>query len=131
MMDLAWTSGGNSVVTFPPSRDDLFVAVLVEGAVAAIWPVNQYDHALRTAETLTRAQHRERPYVVKVIPLTAREAQTLDLLPEGLFADMTPQQHAEMQQAVYDNCIAVLQTSTDPVARADAMKLLRDMGALK
>lgn len=30
MMDIAWTSGGNSVVTFPPGRDDLFVAVLVE-----------------------------------------------------------------------------------------------------
>ena len=100
-----------------------------EGAVAALWPVNQYDQALRTAETLTRAQHRERPYVVKVIPLTAREAQTLDLLPEGLFADMTPQQRAHMQQANYDNCIAILQTSTDPMARADAKALLGNMGA--
>ncbi|TMV82982.1 hypothetical protein FGG78_23430 [Thioclava sp. BHET1] len=131
MTDLWNNPRGNSVVSFPPSRDDLFVAVLLEGKVAALWPVTEYDHAMRKAEALTRTKHPERPFVAKVIPLTAQEAQTLGLLPERLFADMTPEQHAEMQRAIYDNCIAILQNSTDPVARADAVKLLRDMGALR
>lgn len=130
MMNL-WTSGGNSVVTFPPSRDDLFVAVLVAGQVALFWPITDYDRAVRAAETLTRAQHRERPYVVKVIPVTAKEAQTLGLLPENLFEGMTPEKHAEIQQRTYDTCMEVLRTSTDPVTREDAIELLRSMGALR
>ncbi len=130
MIDL-WTNGANRVVSFPPSRDDLFVAVMLLGRVVLFRPITEYDWAVRVAETFARSQRSKRPFVVKVIPLTAKEAQTLGLLPENLFEGMTPEQHAEMQQRTYDTCMEVLRTSTDPVTREDAIELLRSMGALK
>ena len=130
MIDL-WANGVNRVVSFPPSRDDLFVAILLGGQAVRFWPITEYDRAVRLAETFIRAHQPKRPYVVKVLCLTGLEAQTLGLLPDSLFENTTPEQDAEMQQRAYDTCMEVLRTTTDPVTREDAIELLRSMGALK
>lgn len=130
MTDL-WANGANRVVTLPPSRDDLYVSVMLLGQVVLFRPITEYDWAVRVAETFARSQRPKRPFIVKVMSLTGPEAQTLGLLPDSLFQNSTPEQDAEMQQRTYDTCMEVLRTSTDPVTRGDAIELLRSMGALK
>lgn len=126
-----WGDGGNMVHTLPPSRDDLFVLVTIEGKVAMFEPVTEFQRMVQVAEALVRRVRLPRPVTIKVIALGGHEAQALGLLPGKLFEGQTPEQEAEWRESMVATCHGVLRDSADPVARADALELLRDMGALR
>lgn len=125
-----WGDGGNVIHTLPPSRDDLFVVVTIEGKVAMFEPVTEFQRMVQVAETLVRRVRLPRPITVKVIALGGHEAQALGLLPDKLFADLNPEQETEWRQRTIDTCIGVVRDSPDPITRADALALLQSVGAL-
>lgn len=121
-----WTDGGNTVVVLPPSRDDLFVAALVNGHAAWLWPITRYDEAVRTAHMFTRCLRAVRPVTIKVLALTAAEARAFGLIP-NLSCAPTATDDAERAELVA-SLTQLLRDSNDPLVRTDAYGLLRDMG---
>lgn len=117
-----------TLVTVPPVHGGLFVVTMVAGSIVYNEPITAYDAAVRRAEAvLTRLPWRL-PFAVKVIPMSGPEARTLGLLPDDLFANMTPDEHHEMRELVRANCLRALQTTRDPAVRADAYELNAMLG---
>ena len=127
-----WGPGNNVVAVLPPSHGDLFANVLIEGKLAMSYPINEYDRAVNAANWFARHVEADRPVVIKVLCLSAREAEAVFgfSLKEGL-AHETPWQAAEMHEAIKANCLQALRTSPDAQVRAEAMELLQGMGVLQ
>ena len=51
--------------------------------------------------------------------------------PADLFRDQTPEEEAAMRQLAVNACKDVLHNSSDAAVRADAMKILTHLGAMK
>ncbi len=126
-----WGHGENIVVALPPSRDDLFVLVTIEGQAALNWPVTDFKKAVRIAEAFARRIRPARPVTIKVFCLSFAEAQAMGFAPDDLFANQTPEEEAEIRQLCIENCIAALRESPDATVRADALKLLTEMGVMQ
>ncbi|MGL5011217.1 MAG: hypothetical protein ACRC6I_15165 [Paracoccaceae bacterium] len=77
-----------------------------------------------------RVVHPER-LVVKVLCMSMAEALLMGLAPADLFADQSPEQEAEMRQAVVTACHDALRNCPDAKVRSDALKLLTDIGAMR
>jgi hypothetical protein len=126
-----WGPRGNQVAVLPPSYGDLFVLTTVLGRRVFLDPISHYDAAVRRAHDLADRLVHPEPVVIKVLSITNLEAckvQGID--PATLFADQTPEQEAEVRQQIVTSMTQLLRTSSDPRVRADALKLLTDLGAI-
>lgn len=126
-----WGTGGNTVVALPPSRDDLFVLVTIEGKVALNWPITEFNKAVRIAEAFARRSRPASPVTIKVLCLSCAEVQAMGFVAGDLFANETPEEEAEMRQACLQNCFAMLRESSDAAVRADALEILSELGAMQ
>ena len=125
-----WGASGNHVVALPPSPGDLFVVTTLAGKQVRLQPVTDYDAAVRLAQAFARRVVHPEPVTVKVFCLTLIEAQAMGFAPADLFADQTTEDAAAMRQAVVKACNDAVRNSPDAKVRADAMKLLTDLGAM-
>ncbi|WP_413874449.1 hypothetical protein [Albidovulum sp.] len=116
------------VATFPPGHGDLFVITLVGDEIVYNEPIMSYDLAVRRAEYVVSQLMWRRAYTVKVLPLSGQEARALGLLPDDLFANLTPDEHHEMRERARETCIRALERNRDPKVRADAYDTLAMIG---
>ncbi|WYK04082.1 hypothetical protein DWF04_013550 [Cereibacter sphaeroides f. sp. denitrificans] len=122
------TPGGGRVATMAPGPDDLFVVTTISGRKALLHTVDQYQHVLKLAEEFA-IRMSPVPVTIKVFCLTLRETQALGFLPEGdLLRDSTPQDEAEGRELAVQACFDVLRNSNVQRHRAEALRLLKDMG---
>ncbi len=126
-----WGPRGNHVALLPPSPGDVFVVTTVAGLRVGLQPVTKYDHAVRVAHGFVRRLVHPEPITVKVLCLTLPEAQAMGFAPDDLFHDQTPDDEAAMRQAVVTACTDALRNCPDAKVRADALKLLTDLGVMK
>lgn len=126
-----WGPGDNVVTIISPSRDDVFVVIAIAGIAAVIWPVSDHSRAVQVAEGFARRLRTTAPVTIKVLCVTLAEAQRFGFVPADLLRDQTPAQEAEWRQLVVTTCIDALRDSLDARTRADALKLLTDLGELK
>lgn len=127
-----WDHGHNVVSVLPPSPGDLFAEVLINGKLAMSFPITEHDRAVRVAHAFARRVRGERPVVVKVLCLTAREAGSFfNFSLAAEFAKDTPEQARQTRDGIRTSCINALRTSNDPLVRADAMDVLQGMGDLQ
>ena len=103
----------------------------VAGMQVGLQPINAYDHAVRVAHGFVRRLVHSEPITVKVFCLTLPEAQAMGFAPDDLFHDQTPDDEAAMRQAVVKACTDALRNCPDTKVRADALKLLTDLGVMK
>lgn len=125
-----WGTGSNTVAVLPPNKGDLFVVVMVQGRVALTWAVAEYERAVQVAQGFARKLREPQPVALKVLCLTMTEAEGLGIVPGNLFAGQTPRQAAEWRQVVIASMREVLRDCDDPKVRADALKLLTNLGAI-
>lgn len=123
-----WTPGGGRVVAFSPGPDDLFVVTTVAGRKVSLHPVEQFDAALKLAE---RVAYRMAPVpvTIKVMSLTLAEAQRFGLIPSDLFKDDTLEEGVEDRQFVIRTLWAIVRNSNQAKPRADALDMLKHLGA--
>lgn len=112
------------VTTVAPGKLDLFVATFLDGRLAAVQPVTEYDAALAKARSFLP----ERPCQIKVLPLSGREAHGF-----GLYEVATaPEPLSSADQAlIRDTLLQVCHESSDADARADALDVLTTMGVIQ
>lgn len=126
-----WGAAGNRVVTLPPADGDVFVALTVAGAAAALWPVDEYDKAVEIAERFARRFRTDRPVAIKVLSVSLREAQRFGFLPAGPMPAQTPDQDAKDRQFAVDTLWRLVRESDNVTVRGDALDLLRELGEVK
>lgn len=126
-----WGGGSGIVATLPPSHGDLFCVTTVQGRQVFLGPITCFDAAVRRANAFARRVVHPEPLVVKVVCLSMAEVLVLGLAPADLFANETPEQEAEMRQAVVTACHDALRNCPDAKVRSDALKLLSDIGAIR
>lgn len=72
-----------------------------------------------------------RPFTVKVLPLSGREAQSLGLLPEGnLFDQLSPYAHHQWRERIRKTCAEVGITTKDADVLADVYDTMQLMGGV-
>lgn len=120
-----WTMGDNTVVVLPVSRDDLFVAALINGKPAFVWPITDHDRAVRTAQGFARRVRTGRPVTIKVLSLTGAEARAFGLIP-NLSCAPTAADDAERAELVAD-LGHIVRTTRDGQVMAEAMDLVATM----
>lgn len=125
-----WGTGGNRVVVLPPTEGDLFVAIAVGGSAAVLWPVEEYDRALEVAQRFTRRLRTAQPVTVKVLCVTLGEAQRFGFLPTGASPPQAPEEDAEARQFIVSNLWRIVRNSNEAKPRADALDLLKQLGAM-
>lgn len=126
-----WGGGSGIVATLPPSPGDLLCMTTVQGRQVFLDPVTSFDAAVRRANAFARRVVHPEPLVVKVVCMSMAEALLMGLAPANLFSDQTPEDEATMRQAVVTACYDALRNCPDPKVRADALKLLTDIGAVR
>lgn len=94
------------------------------------WPITDFDKAVGAARGLARRVRADGPVIAKVFSLTLKEAQAMGFVPHNLFSHLTDEEHVEWAKLVHDTCMDLLHNSNDPQVRADAMEMLKGMGAL-
>lgn len=126
-----WTpgSGGGRVATMAPGPDDVFVVTTVGGRRALIHPVGLYEHALELAQAAA-IRMAPVPMTIRVMAVTLSEAQAFGFVSDDLFEDQTPGQEAEMRQLVVSTLWTVVRHSNEARPRADALRLLKEMGEM-
>jgi len=122
------TPGGGRVVALSPGPDDLFVVTTVAGRKVSLHTVEQFDGALKLAE---RAAYRMAPVpvTIKVMSLTLAEAQQFGLIPSDLFKNETPEEDAGHRQFVVRTLWDIVRNSNEAKPRADALDMLKHLGA--
>lgn len=125
----SWMSRSR-VVTTAPAPDDLFVVTMIGGRRVTLRPIDEYDQAVEQAREALRAVNPARA-TVKVLCLTAREAQTMGFLPADLFQNQTPEQDAQDRQLVITTCLNLVQRSNDYRIRTEALGMLKQLGVLQ
>lgn len=112
------------VTTIQPGKLDLFVVTFIDGQRATIDPITDYEAALAKA----RSFHGERRCQIKVLPMTGPEVRNL----LGIDLPDHPEPvDAAVRQMMVEMLIQVARDSNDADARADALKLLAEMGVLQ
>lgn len=112
------------VTTIQPGKLDLFAVTFIDGLLATIDPITDYEVAFaRAVEFLG-----DRLCQIKVLPMTGPEVRNLLGIklpdhPQPMDADVRQQFVATLKQ--------VASEGTDPDARADALDLLADLGVLQ
>ena len=125
-----WGTGGNLVVPLPPTTGDVFVVVTVSGAVALLWPVNEYDRAVEVAERFARRLRAPQPATIKVLAVTLREAQAFGFLPSETMPTKSPEQDAEDRKFAVGTLWRSVRESNDAAIRTEALDLLKQLGEL-
>ncbi|MGX0876321.1 hypothetical protein ACSSV4_000998 [Roseovarius sp. MBR-154] len=125
-----WGNGGNSVTALPPSPGDVLVVTTLFGRRVLVHPIHEYDRVLRIADAFARRLRHRHPVALKVLCLSLTEAQRMGLAPDGMFQDQTPEEEAQMRQLVVTTCLEVLRDSDDAKVRADAMRLVKELGVV-
>jgi hypothetical protein len=120
----------HAVATLPPSGDDVFVVTTLNGQIASVQPINEYEVAVRTAQAFIRRILKPRRLTIKVLCLGLREAQRLGLVPNDLFAGQTQEQDAEDWQLLVTTLMDAMRASNEPQVRSDAYDTLRQIGAI-
>ncbi|WP_146642680.1 hypothetical protein [Thioclava marina] len=129
MMESCATMFQGRVATLAPGHGDLFVLTLLGDRVLAYEPITVYDRAVRRANELAKVRS-ERPFTVKVLALSGREARKLLGISGGI-SSLAPHEYAELREQIRANCIAALETCRDPHVMADAYDVLRWLGAVQ
>lgn len=124
-----WGTGENRVVTLPPAPGDVFVALTIAGAPTVLWPVDEYEKAVEVAERFARRFRTERPVAIKVLAVSLREAQRFGFLPAGPMPAQTPDQDAKDRQFAVSTLWRLVRDSNEPQTRAEALDLLKLLGA--
>ena len=109
--------------TIAPGKLDLFVVTLVEGKLAALNTVMDYDSALERA----REFHRDNPCQIKVLPISGEELR--NYLGIDLPKTQRPMTEAE-REMIHGRLTGILRNSNDADARADALDLLSQLGTV-
>lgn len=119
------------LATFPPGHGDLLVVTMVGGKVVYVEPITAYEVAVRRAEYAVAQLRWRRPFTVKVLPLSGREAQSLGLLPEGnLFDQLSPYEHHQWRERIRKTCAEVGMTTKDADVLADVYDTMQLMGGV-
>jgi hypothetical protein len=126
-----WGHGGHTVVTMPPSRDDLFVVTTVSGRAAHVQPIDQYHAAVQAAHDFVARLKHPRPVSVKLFCLTQSEAHGMGFLRDDQLEPEPPEAHAAARQFAIATLNGVLRDGTDPQARVDAFNLLQEIGVIQ
>ncbi len=127
-----WNSGGNAVVSLPPTRDDVFVVTTIGGRAVMVEPVHLYDVAVRRAETFVRRARQGRPYAVKVLSLSLREAVRMGFVQEPLAGPAaTHEQDVRDRQLIVTTLRGVMRDCDDAKVRTEAYDILVNMGEMK
>lgn len=108
-----------------PGPRDLFLVVLMNGRRVSLQPVTDYERLREVAERFAREQECQ----VKVLPMTGGELMNFLGIEPGEPQSMDTLDPAFRAQAV-QNCLDAMQACIEPRERADAMDLLRRLGAL-
>jgi hypothetical protein len=127
-----WTPNGNHVAALSPAPGDLFVVTTIGGKRVFVEPVSEYEKAIRLAEAFARATTQTRPFTIKVLcmsfsELLAHMGTTRDECAKALSDE---DREADRQGSI-DACMSLLRTSNDPQVRADALDILKEMGAMQ
>lgn len=118
----------NSVVTLPPSPDDVFVVTTISGQAVSVQAVHLFEAAVRTAHGFARRVQAPRPVTIKVLCLTSGEAVLMGFV--VLPTDPCPYQDGQDRQLVVTTLMQALAQSNEPQVRADAIDILKQMGAI-
>ena len=109
------------VTTVEPGKLDFFTVTLVEGRMAALDTVMDYEVALERA----REFHRDNPCQIKVLPMAGEELRNY----LGIELPKTKRPMTEDERGmVQDRLVGILRNSNDADARADALSLLSELG---
>lgn len=79
---------------------------------------------------LSRAP-RPQPVTVKVLCVTLGEAQRFGFLPTGTLPPQTPDEEAEARRFIISNLWRIVRNSNEAKPRADALDLLKQLGAIQ
>ena len=127
-----WNTGGNAVVSLPPSRDDVMVVTTIGGRAVMVEPVHLYDVAVRRAQAFVRRARQGRPYAVKVLSLSLREAVRMGVVQGPLAGPTaTPEQEVRDRQLVVTTLRAVMRDCDDARVRTEAYDTFIEMGEPK
>lgn len=123
---------GNCFAALQPAPDDLFVVTTLSAKVVFVKPADEYEQALRLAQTLAeQVPPVGRPFTVKVLGMSLDELLACMGISRADFAAGLRTDDAELRQLAESTCKEVLRRSDDATVRADAMDLLTDMGVFR
>jgi hypothetical protein len=129
---MIWTPNGNHVSVLPPSPDDLFVVTTIGGKRVFVEAISKYESAIRTAEAFARATTQPRPFTVKVLCMTFAELLThMGHRREDYAKLLTPEDAEADRQAAIRHCMDMLRNCNEPQVRADALEILKELGAIQ
>ena len=126
-----WGPADNRVIALPPCPGDLFVVTTLFGQQVFVQPITEFENAVRLAEAFTRRVRGNPPAIIKILCLSLLEAQSLGFAPMQMFENVTPAQEEKMRMDAITMCTDLLHNSNDAAVRADALKLLTDMGLMQ
>jgi hypothetical protein len=128
---MIWTPNGNCVAAVGPAPGDLFVVTTIGGKRVLVEPVTYYEKALALAEAFARATTQPRPFTIKVLCMTFGELIAHMGHKREDYADaLSPEDAERDRQANISACMDLLRTCNDPQVRADALDILKKMGAI-
>lgn len=128
---MIWTPNGNHVAALGPSPGDLFVVTMIGGKRVFVEPVTQYEKAVGLAEAFARAMTQPRPFTIKVLCMTFGELIAhMGHRREDYANALSPEDAERDRQAKISACMDLLRTCNDPQVRADALDILKEMGAI-
>jgi hypothetical protein len=124
-----WTTGSIRVATMAPGPGDLFVVTTLGGKRVFVEPTDQYERAVRVAESIARRVVHDRPVIIRVLPMTLAELLAhMGTTREQLAQGASPEDDAADRKLIIDTCMAVLRECNDAAVRTDAYNLLVSMG---
>lgn len=122
---MIWRRGPACIFALKPARGDLVVMTTLNGRVAALDPVGDYDDAINRALTLAG---KNRGKAVKVMPMSLMGAVLIcGISIEEFMADISDEQLRERTIAA---CVPLLD-HPDPRERQEARALLEHWGAMQ
>jgi hypothetical protein len=127
-----WTPTGNRVAALAPGPGDLFVVTTIGGKRVLVEPIDQYERAIRIAESFARQMAQARPFSIKVLCMSFPELLAhMGTTREECAKLVTPEEAESDRRLAISTCMDVLRTSNDAQVRADALDVLTSMGVLK
>lgn len=123
---MSWNS--DHVGVLAPVPGDIFVVTTIQGKRVAVQPIADYEKAAATA----RAFASQTRHPIKVMCMSLREMLAfMGVSVTDFAAGISPEVERELRQVAIEGCMAAMLECNDPSVRADAHKLLVDMGVLK
>lgn len=122
---------GNCVAALQPAPGDLFVVTMLGARVLFVQSSDDYERALRVAQRFADVTPpRDRPFTVKVMGMSLDEALAFIGVSRDDFAAGIEITDPDLRRLALSTCKDLLCRSDDAAVRADAMKILTDMGAI-